>query len=336
VARRAGVSIATVSRVVNGVATVDAALAERVRAACAALQYQPNRAARALAGHHSAIIGLLVADLQNPFFMEIVRGVEDVAQRNGYLVVLCNSTEDPHKERAYIEVLCAEAVAGAIVAATTDRKPIVRMFEERGIPVVAVDRRVRDRSIDAVLIDNVTAAREAVAHLIANGYRRIGAITGPQHTTTARERLEGYRLALSDAGILIDPQLERSGSFNADSGRQLAGELLDLAPPVEALFAGNNRIAQGALQALHVRNLRVPDDIAVVGFDEVPWAIPGTLSLTTVTQPAYELGSTAALRLLQRLQHPGQVVRQAIVLAHQLHIGDSSRPREHSSATAVP
>jgi LacI family transcriptional regulator len=335
VAHHAGVSIATVSRVLNSVETVDAALADRVRAACAALRYRPNRAARALAGQRPATIGLLVPDLQNPFFMEIIRGVEDVAQRNGYLVVLCNSAEDPHKEREYIEVLGAEAVAAAIVAATTDRKPILRSFEERGIPVVAVDRRVRDRSVDAVLIDNVTAAREAVAHLIANGYRRIGAITGPQSTTTARERLEGYRLALSEAGIPSDPQLERYGSFNADSGRRLAGELLDLAPPVEALFAGNNRIAQGALEALHAHNLHVPDDVAVVGFDEVPWAIPGTLSLTTVTQPAYELGSTAALRLLQRLQHPGQVARQEIILAHKLHICDSSRPREHRSATAA-
>jgi LacI family transcriptional regulator len=335
VARHAGVSIATVSRVLNSVETVDAALADRVRVACAALRYRPNRAARALAGQRPTIIGLLVADLQNPFFMEIVRGVEDVAHRNGYVLILCNSAEDPHRERQNIEVLCGEPVAGTIVAATTDRKPILRMFAERGIPVVAVDRRACERSIDAVLIDNVTAAREAVAHLIANGYRRIGAITGPENTTTARERLEGYRLALSDAGIPIDPQLERYGSFSADSGRRLAGELLDLAPPVEALFAGNNRITQGALEALHVRNLHVPDDIAVVGFDEVPWAIPGTLSLTTVTQPAYELGSTAALRLLQRLQHPGQVVRQEIILAHQLHIGDSSRPREHRSATAA-
>src|SRR5579884_2223772 len=189
VADRAAVSIATVSRVLNGVTTVDSALAERVRAACAALQYQPNRAARALAGRRSAIIGVLVTDIQNPFFMELVRGVEDTAQHHGYLLVLCNSSEDPQRERQYIDVLCAEPVAGAIVVPTSDRKPVLQMFGERGIPVVAADRRVRDRSVDAVLIDNVGAAREAVAHLIGNGYRHIGLITGPNNTTTARERL---------------------------------------------------------------------------------------------------------------------------------------------------
>lgn len=335
VARHAGVSIATVSRVLNSVSTVDVALADRVRAACTALRYRPNRSAQALAGRRPATIGLLVPDLQNPFFMEIIRGVEDVTHGNAYVLVLCNSAEDPQRERQNIEVLCGESVAGAIVAATTDRKPVLRLFEERGIPVVAVDRRAYERAVDAVLIDNVAAAREAVAHLIANGYRRIGAITGPESTTTARERLDGYRLALSDAGIAIDPHLERYGSYSADSGRQLTGELLDLTSPIDALLAGNNRIAQGALEALHARNVHVPADIAVVGFDEVPWAIPGTLSLTTVTQPSYALGSTAALRLLQRLQHPGQVVRQEIILAHQLHIGDSSRPREHRSVTAV-
>ena len=328
VARRAGVSIATVSRVVNGVATVDAALAERVRAACAALHYQPNRAARALAGHHSAIIGLLVTDLQNPFFMEIVRGVEDVAQRNGYLLVLGNSCEDPGKERRYVEVLSAEPVAGAIVVPTRERQPALQLLRQRGIPVVAVDRRVHDRSIDAVLIDNTGAAAEAVAHLIANGYRRIGLITGPDTTTTGRERLMGYRQALQAAGITQDPALERHEPFIEDSGRRLADELLDLDHPVEALFTANNRLTKGALEALHARSLRVPDDVAVVGFDEVPWAVPGSLALTTVTQPAYELGSTAALRLVQRLQHRGPLVRQEIILAHQLCIRDSSRRRE--------
>jgi LacI family transcriptional regulator len=328
VAHHAGVSIATVSRVLNGVATVDAALADRVRAACLDLQYRPNRAARALAGQRPATMGLLVGDLQNPFFMEIVRGVEDVAQRNGYLLVLGNSSEDPGKERQYIEVLCAEPVAGAIVAATRERQPALQLFRERDIPVVAVDRRVRDCSIDAVLIDNVGAAAEAVMHLITNGYRRIGLITGPETTTTGRERLLGYRQALQAAGIAPDPGLERQGQFTEDSGRRLADELLDLDHPVEALFTANNRLTKGALEALHARSLRVPDDVAVVGFDEVPWAVPGSLALTTVTQPAYELGSTAALRLIQRLQHRGPLVCQEIILAHQLCIRDSSRRRE--------
>ncbi len=326
VAARAGVSTATVSRVLNGVGTVDAALADRVRAACDALQYSPNRAARALAGGGSAIVGVLVSDIQNPFFMELVRGVEDVLQQDDYLLVLCNSKEDADRERRYIGVMCAEAVAGAIVVPTTDRTPILQPFADGGIPVVAVDRRAHGRSIDTVLIDNVAAAREAVTHLIGQGYSRIGVINGPQRATTARERLEGYRLALGDAHLPGDPQLERRGAFTEESGRRLADELLDLEPPVEALLAGNNRLTMGALQALHARGLRLPDDIALVGFDEVPWVSPGSVSLTTIAQPAYELGVTAATRLVQRLRATGPLARQEIMLGHQLHVGESSAP----------
>jgi LacI family transcriptional regulator, galactose operon repressor len=327
VARQAGVSTATVSRVLTGTGTVDDVLAERVRAACVALQYRPNSAARALVRGTSAIIGLLVTEFRNPFFMDIVHGVEDVTQEHGYLLVLCNSKEDQDREGQYIELLCAEQVAGAIVVPTTDRKPILTPLVESGIPVVCVDRRVRDRAIDSVLIDNVGAAREAVAHLIGNGYRRIGIVTGPDRTTTARERLEGYHSALREAGIAPDPELERRGPFTQDRGRQLTSELLDLTPAVEALLIGNNRLMQGALHAIYAHGLRIPDDIAVVGFDDVPWIAPGSVSLTTVTQPAYELGCTAALRLIQRLKHPTHLARQETVLTYRLQIGDSSRPR---------
>src|SRR5207248_1535555 len=158
-----------------------------------------------------------------------------------------NSDEDAQKERQYIEVLCAEHVAGAIVVPTRERKGAMRLFGDHHIPVVAVDRRVRAPDIDAVLVDNVRGAREAVAHLIANGCRRIGLITGPLTTTTARERREGYRQALHEAGIAHDPALERDGSFTEASGRLLAGELLDVNAPIDALFMANNLLTLGAL-----------------------------------------------------------------------------------------
>ena len=332
VARRAGVSVATVSRVLNGTVRVNPELAQRVRDAIQALQYRPSHAARSLRARRAVIIGLLISDLQNPFFTELVRGVEDVAQRNGYSLILCNSDEDAQKERQYIEVLCAEHVAGAIVVPTRERQGAMRRFGDHQIPVVAVDRRVRAPDIDAVLVDNVRGAREAVAHLIANGCRRIGLITGPLTTTTARERREGYRQALREAGIPHDPALERDGSFKEASGRLLAGELLESNAPIDALFMANNLLTLGALEELHARHLRVPDDIAVVCFDEMPWASLSSVSLTTVTQPVYELGSTAALRLFQRLHNPGALTRQEIVLAPTLHIRGSSRPR----ARALP
>ena len=326
VAEHAGVSMATVSRVLNGASTVDPQLVERVRAAMASLKYQPNRAARALAGSRSGHLGLLVTDMQNPFFIDLMRGVEEVAQQNGYLIIMCNTAEDSLKEEQYIEILATESVAGAIIVPTRERLQELDLLKTRHIPVVAVDRRVRDRSIDAVLIDNVAAAKEAVAHLIANGYCRIGIITGPLSTTTAKERLLGYRQALQEANIPLDPALEHHGPYNEETSRLCTQKLLDLDPPVQAILTANNRLTVGTLRILHARNKNVPADVALVGFDEVHWAVPDLVSITTVMQPAYELGRAAAHRLLQRLRQP-DVPRQEIILQHQLLIRESSQPR---------
>lgn len=336
VARQAGVSISTVSRVINGTAAVTPEVAARVRAIIEALDYRPSSAARTMRAQRSKIIGLLISDIQNPFFTGLIRGVEDVAQLNGYSLILCNSDENPHKERQYVEVLCAEQVAGVIVVPTREHMRALRLFREHHIPVVAADRRVEDRDVDAVLVDNVGGAREAVAHLVANGYRRIGIVTGPLTTTSGRERLEGYHQALRDAGIPLDPAIERSGSFQEESGRRLTEELLDLEVPIDALFTANNLITLGALEALHARHLAVPDDIALVSFDEVPWAALSAISLTTVTQPVYDLGSTAATRLFQRLQHGSSLTRQEIVLAPALCVRGSSQRRARIVKSARP
>ena len=336
VAQHAGVSIATVSRVLNGTAYVNEEVSARVRAAVKDLQYQPSRAAQALRANRSKIIGLLISDIQNPFFTALIRGVEDVANRNGYSLILCNSDENAHKEQQYIEVLCAERVAGAIVVPTSEHSQKLRLFREHEIPFVAVDRRVKDRTTDAVLIDNVRGAYEAVTHLITNGYRRIGVITGPVSTTTGRERLEGYRKALREAGLVHDPSLERIDDFKGEGGHKCANALLDLEQPIDALFVTNNLMTLGTLAAIHERHLRIPEDIAVVGFDEMPWAALSTISLTTVTQPVYELGSTAALRLFQRLQSPAGFTRQEIVLAPTLQIRDSTRSRVSTPVNNTP
>ncbi|GHO46530.1 LacI family DNA-binding transcriptional regulator [Ktedonospora formicarum] len=328
VAKYAGVSISTVSRVLNGTARVNPDVMVRVRTAIEALNYQPSRAARALRSNQSSIIGLLITDIQNPFFTALVRGVEDVAQRNGYSLILCNSDENPLKEQQYIEVLCSQRVAGAIVVPTREQAHSLQPFRELGIPALAVDRRVKDPDIDTVVVDNQRGAYEAVKHLCANGYQRIGVVTGPQTTTTGRERLLGYRRALIESGITPDPQLERQGPFKMAAGQQFAGELLDLDEPVDALFVANNLLTIGALEAISMRNMRIPEDIAIVAFDDIPWAALGSVSLTTVTQPVYELGSTAALRLFQRMQKGASFTRQEIVLSPTLHVRNSSQPRQ--------
>ena len=332
VARKAGVSISTVSRVLNDTAFVNSETKKRVEEAIQELAYQPSPAAHSLRVNRSRIIGLLISDIQNPFFMSLIQGVEDEAHRNGYSLILCNSNEDPAKEQQYLDVLCAERVAGAIIVPTREHLgPTLANFRERNIPLVAVDRRIKDNSVDAVLVDNILGARMAVAHLIESGYRRIGVITGPKTITTGRERLEGYRQALKEANIPFDPALTRSGTFQKDSGQQLTQELLTITPAIDALFVGNNLIAMGALDAIHAQNLRVPEDIAFVGYDELPWVAPGFGSLTTVAQPVYELGSSAATRLFQRLQKTALQSRQEVILTPTLTIRDSSRPRAISS-----
>lgn len=326
VAKLAGVSISTVSRVLNRTAYVDPDREHRVLDAIQKLQYQPNRAARALRANYSRIIGLLITDIQNPFFTALIRGVEDIAQSKKYSVILCNSDEDVHREQQYIEVLCAERVAGCIVVPIREQAQILTPFQQQNIPVVLVDRNIKKSGFDAVMVNNRLGAYEAVTHLIANGYRRIGIVCGPLKTTTGRERLTGYRQALQDAGYELDPRLERIGSFKLESGEQLTRELLELEEPIDALFVCNNLMTLGALNAIQKHELHIPNDIAIVGFDEMPWANLSSISLTTVTQPAYDIGNTAALRLFQRLENPTAFSEQEIILNPRLTLRNSSNP----------
>lgn len=328
VAEVAGVSMATVSRVLNGSGPVAPQVAERVRAVISSLRYQPNRAASALASSRSVFIGLLLCDIQNPFFIEMMRGIEEEIRRNGYLLIMCNNPlhhQGTKEQRQYIEILAAAPVAGTIIIPTQERVKELELLKMRNIPIVVVDQQVRDPSIDSVRINNIMAAKESVAHLIANGYRRIGIITGPKLATTANERLQGYHQALQEAGIEHDPALEHRGPFLEETAQKATHALLDLDPPIDAIFATNNRLTIGALRTLYLRQKRVPDDIALAGFDEIYWPIPDMVSVTTVIQPAYELGKTAATRLIQRIRQP-DAPRHEIILPHQLVVGESSRP----------
>lgn len=336
VAREAGVSIATVSRVLNGSTRVNADAAARVLTAVEKLQYRPSHAARTLRAQRATTIGLLISDIQNPFFTGLVRGVEDIAQQHGYSVILCNSDEDPEKERQYVDVLCAEHVAGAIVVPASERSRSFQRLREHNIPIVAVDRRLEGRVADAVLVDNLRGAHDAVAHLLAAGYRRIGLITGPISTTTGKQRREGYRRALAEAGAPRDPELERVGTFKESSGADMALELLSLDPPIDALFIANNLMTLGALETVHARGLRIPEDVAVVAFDDVPWANLAGISLTTVSQPVYELGATAALRLFQRMQGNAELSHQEIVLSPIICVRGSSRPLVTHGTASTP
>lgn len=322
VAERAGVSTATVSRVINQNSSVKPHLRESVLAAIAELHYSPSRLARHLRSQSTRTIGLIISDIQNPFFTSLVRGVEDVAYQNGYSILLCNADEDPNKEQLYVEVLRAERVAGAIVACTSET--CCPALLESYLTWVAVDRRLPGRAVDTVVVDNLAGARQAVQHLLDLGHRRIGFIGGPETVTTGRERRDGYLAAFAGRRLPVPADLLLMGDFKEASGRRLASELLGRSDLPTALFIANNLMTMGALQALQEHAVRIPQDISVVGFDDVPWMSLLQPPLTTVRQPTYQIGKEAAELLFRRLREGPQKPPESIILQTELIVRGST------------
>ena len=306
VARAAGVSPATVSRVINDAQYVSAATRLKVEEAIARLQYQPSRVARRLRAKDGPgqMIGLLVPDIQNPFYVEVIRGVEDRAYANGSGVLLCNFGQSEKKQHFFLDVMRDELVDGLILApARTDDQRVIETARS-GMPMVCVDRGLAGVDVDMVVVDNVEGAFTAVDHLIKLGHRRISHVAGLPHIPTTNDRLHGYQQALAAAGIEFDQTLVRFGNSKHESGRDLTAELLNLPEPPTAIFTGNNLITLGALETIHQRGLRIPEDVAVVGFDDMYWATSLNPPLTAVSQPGYEIGRRAADLLIQRVAEP--------------------------------
>ncbi|GAA2332024.1 LacI family DNA-binding transcriptional regulator [Saccharopolyspora halophila] len=305
VATLAGVSTATVSRALNGKATVDPELSARVVAAAEELGYRPNGPARNLRKQETAVLALIISDVENPFFTAIARGVEDVAHAAGYSLVLCNSDDEPDKEREYVDVALQERVAGVLLS-PTGNTDTTELLDRNTTPVVAVDRPLPERTSDTVLLDNRLAAEEATLHLARRGYRRIGCLPGPSGILTADERLAGYRDGLRSAELPGSTTLVRRSRFKAEGARQSARSLLDRPDPPDALLVANNVMAVGVLQTLADLGLRPGRDIGVVAFDDAPWTTLLDPPLTVVAQPAYDMGAVAAQLLLDRLTAPGE------------------------------
>lgn len=323
VAVEADVSIATVSRVIHNKPHVRPEVRERVLEAINRLGYQPSRVARSLRAQKSSIIGVIITDVQNTFFTNLARAVEDVAYKNKYAVFLCNSDENPQKEEFYLEIMRAENVAGIIISPTHESDIPVANLVEAGIPVVCVDRQLVDTDVDTVLVDNVSGSRRLIRHLIQDhGHERIAIITGPQDSTTGRQRLEGYQKALVEAGLPLEDEFIKVGSFKEDWGYSSAQTLLALNKLPTAIFAANNLLARGAIRAIFERGLNVPDDVALVAFDEIEWADICRPTLTYVKQSSYELGKVSAELIYKRINGDLGPVH-TIILSPELQIGDS-------------
>jgi LacI family fructose operon transcriptional repressor len=285
---------------------------ERVLKAVEKLNYRPNRVARSLRVQKSNIIGLIVSDIQNPFFTAVSRAVEDVAYEQGISVFLCNTDENPDKEAMYLDLMRDQNVAGLIFSPTRQTADAFTDVVKIAIPLVVIDRRVRNSKVDSVLIDNREAAYEIVSHLLADGHRRIGALFG-EGSTTGRERRESYLRALKDHGIKPSPELSFFVPAKEEDGYRGANQLLDLADPPDALFTSNGLLSAGAFRAIRERNLRVPDDIAFASFDETPWTPLVAPGVTVYDQPTHEIGQTAMELLLKRMEDPTRPTREVIL-----------------------
>jgi LacI family transcriptional regulator len=302
VAKKAGVSVATVSHVINGTRKVAPETEARVRRAMEELGYQPNAIAQSLRKRTTYAIGILVSDITNPFFATLVRGAEDAALEAGYSVIVCNSDEDPQKEDMYIRALWRRRIDGMLIAPTRDgTSSALQELVQRKLPFVFVDRKAKGIEADAVLSDNIGGAYLATKHLIERGHKRIGIVLGIPGATTTEERLLGYRQALEEAGIPFSEDLVVWGGYRMEGGRKACAQLLSLSDPPTAIFSTNNLMTVGVLQELSHRGIKIPEEVAVVGFDDLEWAEIVHPPLTVVAQRPYEIGYQAFKILLERL-----------------------------------
>jgi LacI family transcriptional regulator len=325
VAAAAQVSAGTVSRVLNGKRDVGDELRHRVLAAVAELGYRPNGAARSLRTRAAMVLGVIISDVTNSFFTAVVRGAEDKAQQAGFSVVLANADEDLRKEARYLEIAAAEQMAGVLLSPASSRLTSIEVLAERGIPVVTIDRRLASAAVDSVTVNNHQAAREATQHLIVQGCHRVGIIAGPAQITTGATRLAGYRAAMRAADRDSDQTLTAYGNFRTDGGYAAAKKLLKLPKPPDGLLISNDLMTIGALQAIAEAGLSIPDDIAVVGFDNASWATAFRPPLTVVTQPTYEIGEVATDLLLRRVNGEQFPPRHVVLRAKLVERGSSLR-----------
>lgn len=325
VAQQAGVSPMTVSRVINGSQSVNEQTRARVEQVIGQLGYVPNNMARGLSQQTSGTLGLLVPDVANPFFMLILRGVESVARQHGFRVLLGNTENDLKLEDAYIQDILAHRIDGLVIAPTSDHsRRHLRLPQQYDIPIVLVDRDVDGVECDAVLGDNIGGAQRLTEHLLATGYRRIAMIGGPLDVSTSRDRLQGYRQALENAGIAYDPQYVVEAAVNVRGGAAILDQLLNLSVRPQAIFAVNNLVAVGVVQALRQRGLSVPRDMALACFDDIELASQLSPFLTVMAQPAETFGTIAAQLLIERIAGRASERPRRVALSPELVVRLSS------------
>jgi DNA-binding LacI/PurR family transcriptional regulator len=322
IAKEAGVSVATVSRALKESGYVKEETKAKILEVCKRLGYSLE--VKGSKQRYTKVIGLIVTDVTNPFFTQVVRGIEDTLSSIGYSLILCNSDENIEKEKEYFKVLEGKKVDGIILTPAGGSHKHIFKYLKKNIPIVLLDRLIEEVKLDAVIIDNIYGAYEGVKHLIEQGYRNIGAIIGPLSVMTSKERLEGYKKALKEAGLPIKEDFIENGEYTQEGGYKAAKKLL-LKENIDALFIANNVMTMGALLAISELNINIPNDLGVVGFDEIDLAPILKCPLTTISQPTYLIGVNAAQLLLRRFQGKGKKDHEIVILKPQLIIRESSK-----------
>jgi LacI family transcriptional regulator len=328
VARLAGVSIATVSAVINGKGTASAELKRRVEEAMRALDYHPDHTARSLKTGRSRVVGMIVPDLTNSFFVELMCGVEETARKAGYSVIFSNSNEDPAQERANLSMLYSQRVGGVVLACSGPDAAYDRLTTRR-FPIVFVDRLpLSGFNGRAVVIDNVAAACEATRHLIELGHVDIAIIAGRTDLSVGIERMEGFRKAMQEAHLPIRDPYFQQGDFSFETGYECGVRLMQLPEPPTAIFSSNNKMTLGLMAALDRCGAQCPQQVSVLAFDDFPWSSHFRPRLTTMAQPSHEMGRHAMEMLLSTIEPQNEQARafsqSVVVLKPELRVREST------------
>jgi LacI family transcriptional regulator len=331
VARLAGVSTATVSRSLNGTGQIAPTTRLAIEAAVRQLGYQPNRIARSLVTKSTQTIALLLPEITNPFYGSLVSGIEQRTRELGYTMLLCTTEGDAGREETYLDLLRSKQVDGALVDGLVLPRERIARFIAEGFPIVCLDRDVDSPAVPLVQVDNRRGARMATEHLLGLGHTRIAHVAGAPELQLSHERTDGYRTALRAAGLDPDPHLVVVGCFTEDGGYEAARKLLADRPVPTAVFAANDLSAVGVLEAVAESGRRVPDDVSVIGFDDLRLAAYTTPPLTTIHQPAREIGERATSLLLD-LMRGKKIRRHRHLLDPELVVRRSTAPPRRRSS----
>ncbi|MBA3062579.1 MAG: LacI family transcriptional regulator [Atribacteria sp.] len=324
VAELVGVHPSTVSRVINDDSRISEKTREKVFLIIKKLGYTPNAIARGLKTKRTHTLGMLIPDITNPFFAEIARGVEDAANKNDFNIILCNTDDRLKKERTYLEILRGKRVDGLILGTAHVKDKSILELEKNNFPYILVSRNIEELDKNCVIVDDEAGGIMATEYLIKLGHRRIAHITGPLKIRSALNRLKGYKLALKKYGIEYRDELVGEGDFRIKGGYQVMKRFLKLAEPPTAIFAANDLLALGAMQAIQKKNFHIPEDFSVIGFNDIELASFVYPALTTIRQPMLEMGALA-VKMLLRIIEEGEFNQRKIVLKPKLIIRESCK-----------